>query len=263
LIGHFPVMPGFDNEVDMSDTETIIAELREDVGKGASRRLRREGKVPAVIYGGQKDPVTLAVQQEQLLHATENEAFYSSVLDLKVAKNKPQQVVVRDMHRHPFRPLIMHIDFMRVSAEQVLKISVPLHFVGEEESPAGKASGVVIQHQVTEVEISALPKDLPEFLTVDLSEMDAGDSVMLTDIPLPEGVEIPALALDDELSVLVASAVHVKESQGTGAAAAAEAEAALAEGELGAAEIAEEGEEGAEAEGSEGEGEGDEKEGGE
>ena len=241
----------------MSDITTITAELREDVGKGASRRLRREGKVPAVLYGGQKDPVTLMVQQNDLLHETENEAFYASVLEIKVGKIT-QQVVVRDMHRHPFRPVIMHIDFMRVSAESVLKISVPIHFTGEYESPAGIASGVVIQHQVTDVEITALPKDLPEFLTVDLSQMEAGDSVMLSDIPLPEGVEIPALTIDEELSVQVASAVHVKESQGTGAAAAAEAEAALAEGELGAAEEIEEGEEGAEPE--EGETEGGEKE---
>ncbi len=250
----------------MSETTTIIAEIREDVGKGASRRLRREGKVPAVIYGGRKEPVSLAVQHNDLLHATENEAFYASILELKVDDKKAQQVVVRDMHRHPFRPLIMHIDFMRVSAAEVLKISVPIHFVGEEESPAGKASGVVIQHQVTDVEIAALPKDLPEYLTVDLSEMEAGDSVMLADIPLPEGVEIPALTVDEELSVQVASAIHVKESQGTGAAAAAEAEAALAEGELGAGEELAEGEEGAEpeegVEPEEGEKEG-EKEGGE
>jgi len=238
----------------MSETTTIIAELREDVGKGASRRLRLDGKVPAVIYGGRKDSVSLSVLQNDLLHATENEAFYASILDLKVGDKKPQQVVVRDMHRHPFRPLIMHIDFMRVSAAEVLKISVPIHFVGEEESPAGKTSGVVIQHQVTDVEIAALPKDLPEYLTVDLSHMETGDSVMLADIPLPKGVEIPALLVDEELSVLVASAVHIKESQGTGAAAAADAEAALAEGDLGAGEelaVDEEGEGEGEGEGAE------------
>lgn len=195
----------------------------------------------------------LTLQQNELLHEAENEAFYASVLEIKVGKKLTQQVVVRDMQRHPFRPLIMHIDFMRVSDEAILKISVPIHFVGEEESPAGKASGVVIQHQVTDVEIAALPKDLPEYLTVDLSEMEAGDSVMLADIPLPEGVEIPALTIDEDLSVQVASAVHVKESQGTGAAAAAEAEAALAEGELGVGEELVEGEEEEIAEPEEGE----------
>ena len=224
----------------MSDTTSIIAEIREDVGKGASRRLRREGKIPAVVYGGHKEPVTLSLQQVEMLHATDNESFFSSILEIKVGKDRTQQVVVRDLHRHPFKPVIMHIDFMRVSAEEVIKISVPIHFVGEDESPAGKASGVVIQHQLTEIEITALPKDIPEFLSVDLSLMDAGDAVMLSSVELPEGVSVPALEIEgDPFDTPVANAVHVKESQGTGAAAAAEAEAALAEGELGEAELGE------------------------
>jgi len=230
----------------MSEKTTIIAEIREDVGKGASRRLRRNGKVPAVIYGGHRDPVALTLQQRELLHAAENEAFYASVLEIQVADGRTQQAVVRDMQRHPFKPIIMHIDFMRVSAEEVLRMSVPLHFVGEERSPAGKASGVVIQHQVTEVEIAALPKDLPEFLSVDLSQMKAGDVVMLSDIVLPEGVTIPALTgAGEHHDMPIANAVHVKADQGTGAAAAAEAEAVLAD-ELG--EIPEEPEEAGEAE---------------
>jgi large subunit ribosomal protein L25 len=217
----------------MSEKTTIIAEIREDVGKGASRRLRKNGKVPAVIYGGHRDPVALTLQQQELLHEAENEAFYASVLEIQVEDGRTQQAVVRDMQRHPFKPLIMHIDFMRVSAAEILRMSVPLHFVGEERSPAGKASGVVIQHQVTDVEIAALPKDLPEFLSVDLSQMDAGDVVMLSDILLPEGVTIPALTgAGEHHDMPVANAVHVKADQGTGAAAAAEAEAALAD-ELG------------------------------
>ncbi len=217
----------------MSETTTINVELRKDVGKGASRRLRREGKVPGVIYGGHKDPVALTLQLNELLHATENEAFYASILEIKIDKKTTQQAVVRDMHRHPFKPIIMHIDFMRVSAEEVLKMLVPVHFVGGEESPAGRASGVVIQHLVTEVEIAALPKDLPEFVSVDLSQMDAGDAVLLSSIQLPEGVEITALTSGEENDVQLANAIHIKEDQGTGAAAAAEAEAALEEGELG------------------------------
>ena len=217
----------------MSDTTTINVELRKAVGKGASRRLRREGKVPAVIYGGRKDPVALTLQLNDLLHATENEAFYASILEIKIDDKTTQQAVVRDMHRHPYKPIIMHIDFLRVSAKELLKMLVPVHFVGEEDSPAGKTSGVVIQHLVTEVEISALPKDLPEFVSIDLSEMDAGDAVMLSEIKLPEGVEIPALAMGEENDVPLANAIHIKEDQGTGVAAAAEAEAALAEGELG------------------------------
>ena len=225
----------------MSDTNTIIADFREDVGKGASRRLRREGKVPAVIYGGDTDPVALTVDHEELLHASEQDAFFSSILEIKAGKKK-QQAVVRDLHRHPYRPVIMHIDFMRVSAKEAIRISVPVHFTGEEESPAGKASGVVIQHQMTEIEISALPKDLPEFIEVDLSEMDGGDVVMLSEVKLPEGVEIPALAQEgEENDAPVANAIYISESQGTGAAAAAEAEAAAADelGEAGAPEIEE------------------------
>ena len=218
----------------MSETTTIVAEIREDKGKGASRRLRREGKVPAVIYGGHIDPVSLSVQQQELLHATDSESFFSSILEIKVGKDRTQQAVVRDMHRHPYKPVIMHIDFMRVSAEEVLKISVPIHFDGEDESPAGKTSGVIIQHQVTEVEISALPKDIPEFLSVDLSTLEAGGAVMLSSVVLPEGVSIPALEMEGEANDMpVANAVHVKESQGSGAAAAAELEAAEAAGDLG------------------------------
>ena len=141
----------------------------------------------------------------------------------------------------------MHIDFMRVSAKEAIRMSVPLHFVGEEESPAGKASGVVIQHQLTDVEISALPKDLPEFIAVDLSRMDAGDAVMLSDIQLPEGVVITALEGEAQ-DAAVANAIYISEDQGTGAAAAAEAEAAAADelAEAGAPTVEEEPEEGEE-----------------
>ena len=246
----------------MSETFTVAAEIREDVGKGASRRLRRQGKVPGVIYGSHRDPVALTLQQNELLHAAENEAFYASILEIKVGDGRTQQVVVRDMQRHPFKPVIMHIDFLRVSAEEKLRMSVPIHFVGEAESPAGKAAGVVVQHQMTEVEILALPKDLPEFIVADLSKMEAGDFVMLSELHLPEGVEIPALAIEgDEHDATVANAIHIREDQGEGVAAAEEAEAALAVGELGEGEELEEEEAGEEGEDESGESE--TKEGGE
>jgi large subunit ribosomal protein L25 len=139
-----------------------------------------------------------------------------------------QQAVVRDMHRHPYKPVIMHVDFMRVSADELLTISVPLHFIGAENSPAGKMSGVVIQHHLTEVEIEALPKDLPEFLSIDMSEMKVGDAIMLSQIILPEGVTIPALASGLEHDATVANAIHVKESQGTDADVAEVAAAPVA-----------------------------------
>ncbi len=199
----------------MSDQHVVVAEFRQDVGKGASRRLRHAGKVPAIIYGGHKDPVALTLDQNELLHASEHESFYASVIEIRVGDDITQQAVVRDMHRHPYKPLIMHIDFMRVSADETLTIAVPIHFIGEDRSPAGKASGVIIQHHVTEIEIEALPKNLPEFLSVDLSSMDVGDAFMLSDVVLPEGVTIPALENDEDLEVTLANAIHVKESQGS------------------------------------------------
>jgi large subunit ribosomal protein L25 len=207
----------------MTDSNIINAEIREDVGKGASRRLRHQGKIPAVIYGGQKDPATLTLEHGPLMHAAAQESFYSSILEIRVADGRTQKVVVRDVHHHPYKLQIMHLDFLRVSAKEVLRISVPIHFTGEDESEAGTTSGVIIQHLVTEVEIAALPENLPEFLAVDLSRLEDGDVVMLSDITLPEGVEIPALAGDEQDETMIANTVHIKESQGTGAAAAEEA----------------------------------------
>jgi len=213
----------------MTNSTVIHAEIREDVGKGASRRLRHQGKIPAVIYGGKKAPATLTIEHGPLMHAAALESFFSSILEIQVADGRTQKVIVRDVHHHPYKAQIMHLDFLRVSAEEVLKISVPIHYTGEDESEAGKASGVIIQHMVTDVEIAALPANLPEYLEVDLSKLEDGDVVMMTDIILPEGVEITALSGDDENAIMIANTVHVKESQGTGAAAAEEAELEAAE----------------------------------
>jgi len=199
----------------MSKHHSIAAELRENQGKGASRRLRHAGKVPAILYGGHREPVALSLSQNELLHAAEHESFYASILEIRLGSDTTQQAVLRDMQRHPYKPIIMHVDFMRVMADELLTISVPVHFVGEEKSPAGKAAGVVIQHLMTEIEIEALPKDLPEYLSVDLSAIEAGDSVMLSEVVLPEGVTIPALASGSHHDTAIAHAVHVKESQGS------------------------------------------------
>ncbi len=213
----------------MTDFQTLAADIREDVGKGASRRLRHAGRIPAVIYGGEKDPVALTLEHREVWHAAENEAFFSSILEIRVGDGRSQQVVIRDMQRHPYKAAIMHVDFMRVSEKEELRMSLPLHFVGEENSPAGKESGVVIQHQLTEVEISALPKDLPEYIEVDLSGLEPGGAIMLAEIKVPDGVTLLSLTEDEESNVMVANAVHISEDQGTGAAAAAEAEAEAAE----------------------------------
>lgn len=229
----------------MSDYNVITAEFRTDVGKGASRRLRHRGKIPAVLYGGDLNAVALTIEHDPIMHAAKTEAFYSSILEIRVGEDKSQKVILRDIQRHPFKPQIMHMDFQRISAMEKVRMAVPLHFIGEADSPAGRTSGVVIQHQQTEIEISALPKDLPEFLAVDLSEMDAGDVILVSDIKLPEGVEIPSLAISEENDTPVANTIHISQSQGTGAAAAAEAEALATEeaGEVVEGEEPEEGEE--------------------
>ena len=199
----------------MATAMELPAEIRELQGKGASRRLRRAGLVPGIVYGGGKDPVAIQLPHKSLIRATENESFYSSILELKVGDGRTQKVVLRDMHRHPAAELIMHIDFQRVSDTEKLRISVPLNFVGEDQSPAGKQSGVVISHQMTEVEISCFPKDIPEHIDVDLSEMDVGDSVHLAQIELPEGVETIALTHGDAGELTVASAQHVQTAAAT------------------------------------------------
>ena len=213
----------------MSKVFSVPAEVREDVGKGASRRLRRANKVPAVVYGSDRDPVSLTLEHDFILHAVEDEAFHSSVLELKVGDNRRQKVVLRDLQRHPYKLRVMHVDFQRVREDVEIRLNVPLHFVNEEISPAGKKGGVVISHQITEVEVNALPKDLPEYIEVDLAGLEPGDSIMMSQIQLPEGVSIPALEGEDEFDASIVTAIFVRASQGTGAMAE-EADAALAEG---------------------------------
>ncbi len=193
----------------MSKMVTISAELRSDEGKGASRRLRRTGLVPAIVYGGDRAPASIQVEHRVVMKAGEDESFYTSVLQLKVGDKKRQNVVLRDVQRHPFKQQIMHLDFQRIVADQLLRMNVPLRFIGEADSDAGKTSGVVISHQVTDVEVSCLPADLPEFIEVDLTEMQPGDVVRLSEVRLPENVVVPLLALGDEYNVPVVSAVHI------------------------------------------------------
>jgi large subunit ribosomal protein L25 len=200
----------------MSKYELINAELRADVGKGASRRLRREGKIPAVLYGGHEEAVALTLEHRQILHAIEEESFFSSIQEIKLDDGRQQQVVVRDMHRHPYKQLIMHMDFMRVSATELLRMSVPLHFTGEDESPAAHGAGMVIQHQITDVEVEAMPGDLPEYIEVDLSKLDAGDAVMLSELKMPEGVRLMQLTDDEDSDLMVANVITVREGQGSG-----------------------------------------------
>lgn len=189
-------------------TFEINAELRNDKGKGASRRLRRSGHVPAIVYGGGKDPATLMLGENELMLALSNEAFYSHILELRVGE-KRQKVVLRDLQRHPARPTVQHVDFQRIVATEKVRMNVPVHFVGQEESPAGKMSGVVISHQITAVEVSCLPEYLPEFIEMDLSEINVGDAVPLSELKMPPGVTLTATTA--ELSEPMVSAAHVQE----------------------------------------------------
>ncbi|MCW8887809.1 MAG: 50S ribosomal protein L25/general stress protein Ctc [Gammaproteobacteria bacterium] len=190
----------------MSVDFNITAESRSDMGKGASRRLRREDKVPAVIYGAGKDAVSVTLDHNSLFHHLEHEAFYSHILNIAV-DGKAEKVVLKDLQRHPYKPTILHADFLRVDAKEKLRMNVPLHFTGEEVAPGVKIDGGLITHNVTEVEISCLPSNLPEYLEVDLSGLQMDHSLHLSDIKLPEGVEIIALThgADHDLPV---AAIH-------------------------------------------------------
>jgi large subunit ribosomal protein L25 len=185
----------------------ITATGRKDEGKGASRRLRHAAQIPAIVYGGHADPVSIQLEHEKTWVASQNEWFYSSILDLSLGGDV-QKVLLRDMQRHPYKQQIMHLDFQRVNENEALRASVPLHFLNVETSPAGKSSEVVVTHELNEVEVSCLPKDLPEYLEIDLSELSVGDIVHLSQIKLPEGVEIPELKLGKEHDVAIVVARH-------------------------------------------------------
>jgi len=191
----------------MSETFELTVEVREDKGKGASRRLRRlSDRIPAIIYGGDQPPQPLSIIRKDLEKALETEAFYSSILSLQV-DGKTQKAILKDLQRHPSKERVMHADFLRVSADVAIKISVPLHFINEEEAPGVKLEGGIVQYAITELEISCLPGDIPEYIEVDLGALNIGDNVHLTDIKMPAGVDSTALDVGDAQDLLVASVV--------------------------------------------------------
>jgi large subunit ribosomal protein L25 len=186
--------------------------MRKDEGKGASRRLRHAAQIPAIVYGGHADPKSIQLQHEKTWVASQNEWFYSSILSLDI-DGKIEKVLLRDMQRHPYKQQIMHLDFQRVSENEAIRVAVPLHFINAETSPAGKASDIVITHELNEIQISCLPKDLPEFIEVDLAKLSAGDTIHLSQVTLPKGVEVPELKLggDHDVAVVVARHGRVEE----------------------------------------------------
>jgi large subunit ribosomal protein L25 len=170
----------------------IEAESRSDMGKGASRRLRRDGKVPAIMYGGDENPQSISLLHSEVLKRLDHEAFYSHILTVNV-DGKASKAVLRDMQRHPSKPVIMHMDFQRVDENKPIRVHVPLHFIGEDVARGVKAGGMV-SHELIEVEMEVLPHNLPEFIEVDISDLNVGDSLHLTDLNLPESGSLVELA---------------------------------------------------------------------
>lgn len=189
----------------MSNEFTINAESRSVAGKGASRRLRRlDSKVPAIVYGADKDPQNISVEFKDLVKALENEAFYSHVLTLNVDGNR-EEVVLKDLQRHPSKSVPVHADFQRVDTTHKLHMNIPLHFLNEEKCVGVKQSGGIIAHQMSEVEVTCLAKDLPEFIEVDVADLDVGSVIHLSDLKIPAGVEIRALQLGEDHDLPVVS----------------------------------------------------------
>ena len=183
----------------------VVAFERQEQGTGASRRLRNAGKTTGIVYGGEAAPQKIELDHNALWHALKKEAFHSSILDLEVA-GQSQQVLLRDVQYHPFKQLVLHVDFQRVDAKKKLHTKVPLHFLNAEVSPAVKLSSAVVSHVATEIEIECLPAALPEFLEVDLSKIEAGQSLHAKDIALPKGVALVA-HIDAENPVVASATV--------------------------------------------------------
>ena len=194
----------------MSDDFDLIADIREDQGKGASRPLRRTGRVPAIIYGAGRPPRALVYDQNRVIQQLENEKFYSSVLEIKVGDNR-QAAILKDVQRHPSKAQVMHLDFQRIVEDEEIKMLVPIHFLGEEVATGVKEGGGKVQRMMTEVEVVCLPKHLPEYLDLDITELELDEIFKLSDIPLPEGVSIPALAQGEEGDRAVVSIHVIKE----------------------------------------------------
>ena len=196
----------------MAKSHEIKVARRDVQGKGASRRLRHAGVIPGIVYGGDLEPVMVEFNHNEIWLAQHNDWFYSSIIGLNL-DGSVQKVLLRDIQRHPYKQLIMHLDFQRVNDNEVLRAAVQLHFVNAEKSPAGKSAGVVITHELNEVTVSCLPKDLPEAIEVDLSELAVGDVIHLSALKLPAGVEIPELKLgpDHDLAVVIAKHARVEE----------------------------------------------------
>ena len=185
----------------------VIAYTRAETGTGASRRLRAAGMAPGIVYGGNSEPANIKLDHNALFYALKREAFHSSILDLEI-DGKEEKVLLRDFQVHAYKPLVLHVDFQRVDANQKITVKVPLHFINEEASPAAK--GGVVHHATTELEISCLPGNLPSFIEVDLSGLEVGQTIHLSDLKLPEGVS--ATSHDESQPIVTATVASAEES---------------------------------------------------
>jgi large subunit ribosomal protein L25 len=216
----------------MAISFNLNAELRSDKGKGASRRLRRLGRVPGILYGAGEGPVQLSFNHNEVQNSLSHEAFYSHILKIKVGKEE-HQAIIKDLQRHPAKPVVMHLDFLRVKDDIEIRVHVPLHFKNEKEAVGVKTQGGVVSHNMIEVEIACLPRYLPEFIEVDILTLELNKALHLSDIKLPEGVRVVQLAYGEEHNLPVVSIHHPRievEEEPVAAAAPAEGAAAPAEG---------------------------------
>jgi large subunit ribosomal protein L25 len=205
----------------MKTSFELVAEFRETQGKGASRRLRHDGKVPAILYGGHTAARTLTLSHQKLLIMLDNERFYSTILNLKVG-DQSQAAILKDVQRHPFKNAIVHVDFQRVEENEKIRISIPLHFTGAAVSPGVKSQGGLVSHMRNDVEVSCLPKDLPEFIEVDISGLSLNESIHLSQLKVPADVVLVELAKEDAAVVAIHSP-RAEEPEPTAAAATAAA----------------------------------------
>ena len=211
----------------MKTSFELVAEFRETQGKGASRRLRHEGKVPAILYGGHADARALTLSHQKLLIMLDNERFYSTILSLKVGE-QTQAAILKDVQRHPYKNAIMHIDFQRVEDNEKIRISIPLHFTGAAVSPGVKSQGGIVSHMRNEAEVTCLPKDLPEFIEVDISGLSLNESIHMSQLKLPAGVALVDLAKEDAAIVAIHSPRAEEPEQTAAVAGAAATEGAAA-----------------------------------
>jgi large subunit ribosomal protein L25 len=187
----------------MSSDFTLIAQPKTDLGKGASRRLRHQGRVPGIMYGADKEPTMFTLAHNELVHATADEAFFSHILTIDIDGTK-DKVILKDMHRHPAKEQIMHVDLQRIDENKALHVNVPLHFINEALAPGVKMGGIV-SHLKTDVEVSCLPKDLPEYIEIDIAHLELNDSVHLSDLVVSDAITILELAHGEEHDLPIAS----------------------------------------------------------